>query len=370
MINKKLFLISLIICIITSMLFFINSSASNSENIFEKQQNALKHNEMIRKMFKDKYRKEYPTYFAGCYIDDEGNLNVNISGDDKQEIKNLVKDDKVKVHKVKYSLEYLENIINTLNPKMGELGITRIRLSEKNNKVYIYLNTLNESSINYINAIANTSAIEVNKNECDIKLTSTTEVINGKEIKFGSDSGGPTIAFGVIDNNGNKGVVTAGHIQNAIGTSAYYNGVKIGTLTRKTVGSADASFIKFDNSSTTWKTTRKFMNGDNFYNWYNTYSYPENTAVRMYGRRSGLTTGNINSNNESYSAAGYYFCDMVSATYSSQNGDSGAAVTTYVSGQYPGNYILGMQSATDGTLSYFAKLGNCLNNLSVTPYVD
>ncbi|WBW97502.1 hypothetical protein [Oceanirhabdus sp. W0125-5] len=108
----------------------------------------------------DKLKNEYIDIFAGYYIDDEGKSNLNfVKGADITEIKDSIRD-AININYVKFSLNYLEEIIELLNDKMTELDIAVIELNQKENRVVVYLKDVEETKINKIKAIIDSSAIE------------------------------------------------------------------------------------------------------------------------------------------------------------------------------------------------------------------
>lgn len=169
MFRKKVFLFSLcsviIICgAVFAFSIVYKSKATNIDNAEEVNQ--AEKLESYQKLTQKLSENEY----GGGYIDDEGFLNVNIVGNNAEKVKELTKGEQVKYHQVKYSLSDLKDIINTLNTKYYQLGIKRIELDEKNNKVNVYLDSLEESKINSIKNIVDSEAIEIKKIESEIKL--------------------------------------------------------------------------------------------------------------------------------------------------------------------------------------------------------
>lgn len=111
---------------------------------------------------------EYDQFYAGAFIDDEGRLHVNVvEGTDAEEVigskyRNAI------IHYVKFSLKDLENIYEVLSDKMIELGISSIAVNEKENKVDVYINELDETNINRIKEVIDSPAIVFK--ERDIKF--------------------------------------------------------------------------------------------------------------------------------------------------------------------------------------------------------
>lgn len=108
----------------------------------------------------DKLKSEYTEVYAGIYIDDEGKTNINfVEGADITEIEDSIRD-AININYVEFSLNFLEDIIELLNNKIIELDIALMVLSEKENKVVVYLRNLEETKINKIKDIIDSSAIE------------------------------------------------------------------------------------------------------------------------------------------------------------------------------------------------------------------
>jgi hypothetical protein len=119
----------------------------NIENIIKIQGNELvKYEKIQSKLIED---KNFNDNYAGTFIDELGELNVNYAGDIKYIEKEIIG---VKFHEVKYTKKYLEKTQETLSSKMNELGILAMGLDEENNKVIIYSTSeiLNKAKIQEI----------------------------------------------------------------------------------------------------------------------------------------------------------------------------------------------------------------------------
>ena len=204
MFKNKLLSFATIICILLLLLLVTNSLANNqptpasnqanpkinqptpSSDFFNNQKVAVEQYHIMLKEFKSNkanrsnINKEYPDNFGGSYIDKEGNLNINIVGEDANDIKALLKSDKVKYHKVKYSKNYLEELVDKLNKcaieHPDEFGIEQVVLSESNNKIIVYLRNMSDNEINAVKKIVDSPAIEFAKSLGRVTPTAETKV--------------------------------------------------------------------------------------------------------------------------------------------------------------------------------------------------
>lgn len=102
---------------------------------------------------------EYYNSFAGSYLDENG-LNINlVKGANAEEIKVLNKYNAI-IHYVDFSLTDLNKIISILSEKMKELDIEAVGLDERENKVIVYLDGIDEVKIEKIKSVSNSTAIE------------------------------------------------------------------------------------------------------------------------------------------------------------------------------------------------------------------
>jgi hypothetical protein len=131
------------------------------------QQEALRDYQILMMAMKKPYPKEY----GGAYIDKLGNLNINIVGNSIKKFKDIVSDNKIVYHRVKYPYFELERIINILNKKMMEMSISAIELDEVHNRVSVYLVDLNETNIKKIKILINSNAIKFKKQIGTIQVT-------------------------------------------------------------------------------------------------------------------------------------------------------------------------------------------------------
>jgi uncharacterized protein YehS (DUF1456 family) len=379
----------LVLSVIVCGFAFANASSDNDlQSKFIVNQNiAYEKFNIIKEHYKNKYGKENAANYAGAYLDEEGNLNINlvddtnVSGDSDSDLKSLVKDDSVKYHKVKYSYDHLNGIISKLNNKMIDLDINAIELDEQNNKIYIYLKDLSEIKTSNIKKLINSSAVEFKQQNPNLTSTFTaTETLNGFKCTDGSDAF--TLGFGAKKSDGTIGYVFPGHISGSVNSNVWYGGTvgsnySLGTISQKVnSGNTDASFIKKVNTNYTPSIKLYDCNnviGNYSYSGYVAvmYGYIQNTTVTAFGAISGRQVGTITSSSFGEVVGGISRTDCVKCTYKAIHGDSGAPVC--VGSSY---MLAGTQSwsALDqsgnwvtGSYSCLSKINNILNTLGCTP---
>jgi len=380
---KRFLSIFIALTVILCCFGFVNADESNNQSMLLSNQNEAYDNfNKLQDHYMETYGNVHPENYAGVYLDNEGNLIVNmvenetIAGGNEADLKALLKSDKVSFHKVKYSYNYLNDIINDLNDKMIELNISAIELDEQNNKVYIYLEDLNEANICEIEKVVNSPAVEF-KQKLLKATTTVVELSNGTAFHDGTMSF--TLGFGAKKSDGTVGYVFPGHINGAINSNVFIGSgnTSIGTITTKiNSGSTDASFITKVNID---YTPSKYLGILKAYSYSGyvpvMYGYIQNTVVTEWGAVSGMESGTITSSNFSEVVDGVSRTDCVKCTYVAIHGDSGAPICI-TSGT--GTYMLaGTQSfsnlGTNGdwipgtSYSAFSKINNILINLGCTP---
>ena len=126
--------------------------SSSENNVMQHETKSIKNHIKVL----DYYPKNHLKNFAGTYIDETGDLNVNIVGnqdyqsDDEKTLNNTLGDSNVKFHNVKYSINDLDAAITSLNKIMITQDINMIERDDQYNKVYVYLRNISISTIRVI----------------------------------------------------------------------------------------------------------------------------------------------------------------------------------------------------------------------------
>jgi len=318
--------------------------------------------------------KENKDTYGGCYLDDDGNLVVQVAdiGSDvskckaitepvensyttMQDYKNIVGDNQGEVQKVsyqtvKYSYEQLKKIQDYLMEHADELNIVDSAVICKRNVVQVGCSPNIADRSKIIEFVGVEDCLEFIDVAEDVQEAATYEVRNGSRMynyyytdDYKDEDQGFSIACGA-KRNGEYGFITAGHCVSEgdfIGYTYTLDNHQypawIGQVTKVVEsGYADVAFIKRTNNN--FLLTTMFVSGacytrgkDLAYGaMYTRGSFPEGTYIGKEGRATKLTWGKIESTSFSrIGSNGGIFKNLVSATYDSADGDSGGAVRTY-----------------------------------------
>ena len=130
---------------------------------------------------------DYPDYYAGKYVDKNGNniiLLCEDNNDNRKEICNIlgITESKTTFKKVQYSYKYLTELQNKISKKMIDKEftfVTKSAVMENNNNIKVTVTSNNESELNKIKAIDTIGgAIEIQYDENGM---SKTELLVEKE---------------------------------------------------------------------------------------------------------------------------------------------------------------------------------------------
>lgn len=184
--------------------------------------------------------------YAGAYINDEGYLVVNVT-DDSEEIKKQVtecaKDDTVTCKKVKYSYNELQTVYTELSSKLSEAPYYSVVLMEKENKVYVSSENM-EQCKNYLKEL-NVDFEMLTVFEGENQIIDCATVKCGENIYCPQNGYSGSLGFPAkrASSNGTtiKGFVTAAHnIRTSdgtmVGNTVQKNGSKLGTVVSASYG--------------------------------------------------------------------------------------------------------------------------------------
>lgn len=332
---------------------------------------------------------DYPDYYAGAYIDDDGELVVLVtdtSAATANKISGITQNTDIDVAYAPVSYNELEayqhlianammNIIETVNntgssrvdSDMVALGesFIGVGIDEINNKVFVDLTDISDENIaafrKYITDYENVAFeldMEYDNSEREqIRAHSQSQTleVNGANAitlkagyKINVDSQAASIGYR-CNLNGMNGFVTAGHCipANYEVDKAYicYNGVEIGETKarRYQAGTVDAAFVQvYDGVSVSNLTA----GGPAMSNYFLT-SMPTGMTVYMYGGVTDATlTGEIlGTNYICASDNGFLLTDQLKIEYNrvTAGGDSGGIVYTFLDNHYS---IVGLHRGT------------------------
>jgi hypothetical protein len=206
----------------------------------------------------------YPDYYGGAYINDKGQLVVNVYGKEKNStvensLKEIAKDENIITVQCDYSYNYLKSLMTTIrtykkqNPNSPlTKGFRVTALKEIENRIYVFLS--DESLFqDFKSEISDSPAICLFKADYSEKQAANN-LNPGSGIYFQDSEGTHTGSMGYrAKRNGVTGVVTAGHVARTKGIALYasFDGVSkyFGTSEYSVLsGAVDACFIKtYDN---------------------------------------------------------------------------------------------------------------------------
>lgn len=336
--------------------------------------------------------------YGGCYIDDEGNLNVlfleNVQNYIIDDV-NVMTENKVILKNCKYTLDelmvlkdYISQFINyeSTDNVLSNLyeNIVAVGIYQKENKVFVRLKDCsNEQIETFKKNISDSSAIIFEQS--DGYVTCSSEIKCGSKILItsGSVGGEYSVAFRCkrLKSNGEyaQGFMTAAH-GNSAGDSVYvYTSgstvVKIGYIMAwcyTNNGKVDSAFVYISNSNYIMSNTIHSGAGTLVSGAYAS-SYPEGKTVYMAGATSTLKSGKIVSSSmiaDGSDDDGVTIKDCVEASYLSDPGDSGGLVYLKQNNQ---QYIAGINVAEcyenkKEVGSIFVKAKNVVDVLNIIPY--
>lgn len=350
-------------------------------NSYSKQYESTKQNNKILNYFKTNIIKtrqsfdplnielSYPNYYGGSYLDENGELNILLTRDEKnikENLKSISENKELLFREASFSYSELTEIINSImlyqenyykntsvdNSYDIAKDIVDCTLDDKNNKVIVGIREIDNDKIElFKNNIIDSTAIEFIKreytpkqiNQIDSsnkidKLNITTNLPKSITVRPGmqltsSLASYYSLGFPVyrtITSGKEYGFVTAGH---KLSIGNYFTDIstaqKVGTVKLNRVGGKyDVSFVAL-NSGVTCSDNIK----DTAYS-----LYPSNEEIDspVYGKlvysygSVNYSNGKITTTNYSYynDELGVSFSGMVGADYRASAGDSGGLVAS------------------------------------------
>lgn len=355
----------------TSEKFKANSSAATAAHT--KLKDAFRESDMKRRGENDGFRytvsmitaEGYPEYYAGEYINTEGNLVVLLteeySGgllwDDakareaKAEVRKLSGLNDIIFGTAKYSLreligtmEYVYNFRTTLKEKT-EYQIIGTGLDTYENSVNVYIYPLNDDSINWFRKNVIDKPYLKFFEEKPNSVEATASITPGSRI-VANDGGNSGFSVGFrAYKAGAEGFVTCAHslINKENGVEILNNNnIVIGYSyedDRQFSGQLDAAFVSKKSGHTV--TNVVYDSNGNAYTMVSGYATPvRGETVSMCGQTTSgsdgtLLEGIILETSVEASYQGVYLLDLYKVSYYAQLGDSGGIVFSYDNGYKP-----------------------------------
>lgn len=319
---------------------------------------------------------DYPDYYGGAYINDSGKLVVLIKGSPnryKKNIEDIIGNQEVEFIACKNSYKDLNSIMKSLNSyksdpstsnNVNSKNFNLFHLDDVSNNIVVYLDDDSDAKKkDFKKSVYNSRAITFKKKIGDFVYNTT--IYAGDKIT--SPKGAGSVGFRAKNAAGEEGIVTAGHVIDQYQTLSY-NGSPIGICSvSKVVTNYDAAFIPITEpylnvaSNTITGTTNVLSTAIS--------SPGVGTLVNKVGQKTGSTSGKILSTNASVSENGVTHQNLTSTNYTSDKGDSGGIVYSYVSSTNT-RYTLGIHTGeylAEG-IRYYSKASYILSGLNITRY--
>lgn len=318
-------------------------------------------------MGKNAGRQQYPEYYAGAYIGEDGNLVVLTKGANIQEVNALAdacNNNSVIFATATYSYNELITVMETFSDRAtiaaeaGNYNGVAITFSirDNENKVFIGVSDLEDTQLlSYLTDGIDPGCYSVYQAS---ELQEMASLVPGDYINGSLGGSAAYKAKLTIDGEEKIGFITAAHVTD--GSDVYEGSIhlwgKIGdTIVEQNSGSVDAAFVELTGTNT-------FSNTINGYELETDVTVIPAIGSTVYkiGAQSGITSGVVYSNlNESkwyINGQEVIFTDLVETSVSCINGDSGGLMYTKSGNTYKIVGIIKGGSSADG-LYYATKAG-------------
>ncbi|MDC2663193.1 MULTISPECIES: hypothetical protein [Bacteroidaceae] len=312
------------------------------------QSNAYESYESLMKLFANQTRTVddndkrnlYPDYYGGAFVNADDQLVVLISSSETntqsvEQIKTRLINN-VLYQSCKYSYNQLNEVIerlkqSTINTSFLFDNVGMFGIDDEHNCVRVYLYNNTPAVVNeFKHVVLDTPMIEFS--ECTPIINNSLSCADSIGTIKGDGGHRASVGYRAKDNQGNCGIVTAGHF---IGTGGNLcDPVTFATIgeclsSRNNDGLIDAAFCKITSSQYAPTNKIAYTANPNI----DTLSVdlaqpPQNLYVNMVGMRSGRKSGKVyiasmnvlDNNNHTI------LTDVILAEYSTQEGDSGGIV--------------------------------------------
>lgn len=338
----------------------------DDEYIAKEEESCHSYDELMKSIQDDESEYSLPGDYGGCYIDDNGELNVLICSKEnsvKNKYKDLIANENIKIKEVKYSKKYLNGFMDVINAYLLQHTDSQIKeeidsvyLLEGENKIVVELNELNEDKVNmFKKEICESEAIDfINSNG---RATDTQTVTAGYSL---SNS---TVGYRAR-RNGVNGIVISGHATSVNAAVRSAGGVAFArTTVRRYSGSVDAAWCSITNVNYVPSNTIARSNG---FTLSTAVTVPAvGTTLIKSGKTSGLTAGQIQSTNATNIVGGVTFTGLISAVITNVPGDSGGIAFINTGSSRP---TVGIVKGNQGNHAYFVKASQINSAFGLTRY--
>jgi len=336
--------------------------------------------------------------YAGAFLDEDGNLNVNVVKGSSNRFKNgLSLDSSIILNEVDYSLQELHKGRMIIEESMTELNIVSIYISVIDNSISMEISDNFEENTKKIQTLTSVSNLIMTKLTDGTSIQTTADYYMGNGDYISSGTSYFTSGVAAMNEDGDEGFITVGHVKSVVdwGDSVKVDGVTAGYYRQSDFGdldggntNSDAAFVELKNTwFTHWHSTHILYNLDVclYEPYYSAAVVPgyliTGLSLTAFGGVSGMQSGNILATDvDTYVDNGgviVYITETVRADYVAIRGDSGAPVTywVWVGGSTIKRMVMGIQSYSrlsdsswiDGwSYSGFTTVDNIAENLNIT----
>ena len=338
--------------------------------------------------------RTYPSYYAGAYLNDMGNLVILVTVETPS-VKNAVLEsagnNNIIFEKANYSYYQLSSLQSQIYIKYQETNkpylITEIYIDDQNNQLIVAFDKLSTAAEKWFNdEICSSKAIklvEYNKpieNKINIISKTNTRIANilttsislklGQEIRNPSKGSSARISVGFrAVRNSINGFVTCAHAVSAQGlyndvgdTITNSSGTTLGTV-QQSLPSKDCCFVGLTNSSDS--ISNKIYGTSIAITSY--LAPPQNSTVYFRGWTQSVASGTVTSTSAIETASGFGI-SCIKTNIGVNGGDSGGILYyLYSSGATSGS-ACGILTSGTSSYSYFVKASTVVSNLGCTIY--
>lgn len=318
---------------------------------------------------------EYPNYYGGSYINEDGKLVIFVLGDihkGKSKLTNITSNNEIITIPADYSFNLLNAVMDTIDAfKLNEANkqyCTNFNwwaIQDDQNRVVVALDDFSDDAIKeFKKHVSNSPAIVFKKSTGGHEEHANVNVDPGIYVYSPTDD----LSIGYrAANNYYEGVVTAAH-----GIEQYndllMNGKVFAQCTKRNRGGeVDAAWCPITDSN--YQPTNYIGGNKSMILSTQTDQPGKGTVVNMHGQIN-QSYGVITNTRASVTyKSGYSYTNITDATYDSDKGDSGAIVYSYVSSTGY-RYTLGIHqgASTDGKTAHFCKADLINQKLGIFRY--
>lgn len=368
---------------------------TNEDTLTKKERQESKSNYMYQQLMNSfgnarSGEQEYPDYYAGAYIDDDGGLVVLYKEGEEQNVSlldSLSGEASYSVQTRKYSYNELLDAKHKISALLADRenlvteereAISKVQsyyIIQKANKVFVAIEGLNKDTQDLLIEKIGDSDIVAFEEAFVIEEQTTKNLGEGVYWRVsGNTVRGASIGFRCKKGT-SSGFTTTGHGALPVGTTIYSDTNLtdvMGTVDSYMYGtSGDVAFVKSGATISTYVYNSPISLVSN--HWVTTAS--EGSTMYRSGQYSGYGSGTIISTSYDYQMNSTTIGDtfLVRTNKAVQNGDSGGLGFMYINGDYvpAGTINAGGTGSYEGQqvdVIMFTKASNTVNKLNVSPY--